>query len=105
MYQLLLCTCPNQKIAEALAKHLITEQLAACVNILPGITSVYAWQGQVETAQEHLLLIKSHSQLYAALEAAIKQLHPYEVPEVIALPIECGATDYLKWIDACLHIE
>lgn len=105
MHQLILCTCPDAATADKLARALITEKLAACVNILPGISSIYAWQGQVETAQEHLLLIKSHQDRYAAIEATLKSLHPYQLPEIIAVAIERGALDYLKWIDSCLAID
>ena len=63
---------------------------------------MYQWQGEIETAQEHLLLIKSPKVCYAKIEAAIKALHPYELPEIIAVEIESGSADYLKWIDSCL---
>ncbi len=102
MYHLILCTCPDQKTADTIARLLISDKLAACVNILPGLTSVYEWQGEIETAQEHLLLIKSHSQRFAAIETAIKNSHPYQLPEIIAVTIERGSSDYLKWIDTCL---
>ncbi len=72
--------------------------MAACVNILPGIRSVYRWQGKLESAQEILLLIKSHSQAYPALEQLIQRLHPYELPEIIAVPVENGLPAYLDWI-------
>jgi periplasmic divalent cation tolerance protein len=103
MHQLLLCTCPDQHTADSIARQLLTEQLAACVNILPGISSVYRWQGQIETAQEHLLLIKTHARHYAVIEEAIKKLHPYQIPEIIAVAIERGSKDYIKWIDTCLQ--
>lgn len=102
MHQLILCTCPDLQTSEALAKQLLADKLAACVNILPGLTSVYEWQGTVETAQEHLLMIKSQRQRFAAIEAAIKRLHPYQLPEIIAVAIEDGSSEYLKWIDSCL---
>ena len=105
MYQLILCTCPDQEVADKLAGTLITQKLAACVNILPGVRSVYEWQGEIETAQEHLLLIKSHQDRYAAIEATLKSLHPYQLPEIIAVAIESGSLDYLKWIDSCLGID
>ncbi|CAD6874321.1 divalent-cation tolerance protein CutA [Methylomonas fluvii] len=105
MYQLILCTCPDLEVADKLAGTLITQKLAACVNILPGVRSVYEWQGEIETAQEHLLLIKSHQDRYAAIEATLKSLHPYQLPEIIAVAIECGSLDYLKWIDSCLGID
>ncbi|WP_026601409.1 divalent-cation tolerance protein CutA [Methylomonas sp. 11b] len=105
MYQLILCTCPDVEVADKLAGVLISQKLAACVNILPGVRSVYEWQGQIETAQEHLLLIKSHQDRYAAIEATLKSLHPYQLPEIIAVAIERGSLDYLKWIDSCLGID
>ncbi|MGZ0076155.1 divalent-cation tolerance protein CutA [Methylomonas sp. YC3] len=105
MYQLILCTCPDLEVADKLAGTLITQKLAACVNILPGVRSVYEWQGEIETAQEHLLLIKSHQDRYAAIEATLKSLHPYQLPEIIAVAIENGSLDYLKWIDSCLGID
>lgn len=105
MYQLILCTCPDQKSAETIAKHLVSLQLAACVNILPGLTSVYQWQGEIETAQEHLLFIKSQQQQFAAIEKAIKTIHPYQLPEIIAVAIEQGSAEYLNWIDSCLRTD
>jgi periplasmic divalent cation tolerance protein len=101
-HQLILCTCPDRDTADKIARQLVTGQLAACVNILPGILSVYTWQGQVESAQEHLLLIKSSKDRYQALEAAIRDNHPYDVPEIIAVPVEAGLPEYLHWIDSCL---
>jgi periplasmic divalent cation tolerance protein len=101
-HQLILCTCPDRDTADKIARLLVTGQLAACVNILPGILSVYTWQGQVESAQEHLLLIKSSKDRYQALEAAIRDNHPYDVPEIIAVPVEAGLPEYLHWIDSCL---
>lgn len=105
MYQLILCTCPDQISAEKIAKQLVACKLAACVNILPGLSSVYEWQGEIETAQEHLLLIKSLQDRFAAIEIAIKQTHPYQLPEIIAVPIERGSLEYLKWIDSCLPTD
>lgn len=102
MAHLIYCTCPDLSSAQRIAEHLIAEQLAACVNILPGVQSVYAWQGQIESAQEHLLLIKSPQPHYAAIEAAIKTLHPYQLPEIIAVAIARGSDEYLTWIDSCL---
>ncbi|MCQ8127956.1 divalent-cation tolerance protein CutA [Methylomonas rivi] len=102
MHHLIYCTCPDRETAESIAGRLIAEKLAACVNILPGVLSVYEWQGQIEIAQEHLLLIKSPPARYDAIEAAIKTLHPYQLPEIIAVAIERGSAEYLKWIDSCL---
>ncbi len=98
-YLLILCTCPDQATAQNIANQLVDQALAACVNILPGLTSVYQWQGKREISQEHLLLIKTTDAAYPALERAITALHPYELPEVIAVPIAQGLTGYLQWIE------
>ena len=97
-YQLVLCTCPDQDSSQAIAEHLIDQNLAACVNILPGIESVYSWQGKREKAQEHMLFIKTTQHVYEELEKTITELHPYELPEVITVTIENGSAGYLKWI-------
>ncbi|HEC28944.1 MAG TPA: divalent-cation tolerance protein CutA [Gammaproteobacteria bacterium] len=98
-YQIILNTCPDQESATGLANALIDEGLAACVNIVAGLTSIYQWQGKRETATEVLLLIKTRSDLYSRVEARIKSLHPYELPEIISVPISGGLSDYLDWID------
>lgn len=100
--QLIFCTCPDQATAEKIAHVLVETNLAACVNCLPGTTSIFQWQGQIESVQEHLLLIKSHRSRYQALEAAIVANHPYEVPEIIAISIDQGSPAYLRWIDSCV---
>ncbi len=92
------CTCPDLATAESIAETLVNEQLAACVNLLPALTSIYRWQGQVQRDTECLLLIKTHSMVYPQLEARILALHPYQVPEIIALPIQAGSATYLDWI-------
>lgn len=104
-HQVIFCTCPDFDTANKIARHLVSAKLAACVNILPAVTSVYEWQGQIETAQEQLLLIKSCQTHYATIEAEIKNLHPYELPEIIAVAIENGLPDYLNWINSCLLPE
>lgn len=100
-YQIILCTCPDKDTAEKIARLLITGKVAACVNILPGITSIYLWQEQIESAQEHLLLIKASKSCYQAIEKTISEHHPYEIPEIIAVPIDNGLSEYLQWIDSC----
>lgn len=95
---LVLCTCPNSKVAHDLAQQLIESGLAACVNILPEITSVYTWKGKTESGTEILLFIKTTLKAYPKLESLIKTLHPYECPEVIEIPIHHGLTGYLQWI-------
>ncbi len=84
-----------------IANVLIDEGLAACVNIVPGLTSIYKWQGKKETGTEVLLIIKSRSDCYARLESTITSLHPYELPEIISVPIQHGLKSYLDWIDNC----
>lgn len=92
---------PDAQVAQTIAGALVGRQLAACVNILPGVHSVYRWQGAVEEADELTLLIKTRRACYAALEAAIIELHPYDVPEIIALPISGGLSAYLGWMADC----
>ena len=96
-----LTTMPDAEKAAALAGGLVQQGLAACVNILPGVTSVYAWRGNIERDTEVLMLVKTRQQRYAALEAAIREQHPYELPELIAVPITTGLPEYLAWIDQC----
>jgi periplasmic divalent cation tolerance protein len=94
-----LTTCGSAREARRIARALVERRLAACVNIqqLP-VRSVYRWKGRVESAKEYLLLIKTSRKRFAALEKAIRGLHSYEVPEIIALPIAVGSLDYLAWI-------
>jgi periplasmic divalent cation tolerance protein len=101
-YCLVLSTCPSHAVAEQIATTLVCRHLAACVNILPGITSVYRWQGEVEKDQEYLLLIKTDSNHYTEVESCIAGLHPYELPEVIAVPVQQGSEQYLTWLRQCL---
>jgi periplasmic divalent cation tolerance protein len=84
--------------ARSLARALVESRLAACVNLLPGVQSVYRWQGEVEEAEEVTLLIKTSADRYDELEQAIRQLHPYTLPEVIAVPVQAGLQPYLNWI-------
>jgi periplasmic divalent cation tolerance protein len=99
--QLIFCTCPDLASAETLAHRLLNEKQVACVNIVPGLLSLYHWQGKIESAQEHLLLIKSDQQHYARIEQLIKQHHPYELPEVIAVAVTAGLPAYLQWVGDC----
>jgi periplasmic divalent cation tolerance protein len=94
-----LTTCETEEQAATLARKLIEERVAACVNILPGVRSVYRWKGAVEDASEVMLLIKSRRDMFAALRAVIEKSHTYEVPEVIALPVVEGSESYLSWLD------
>ena len=95
---LILTNLPDEASAQALATTLVSERLAACVNVLAPCHSVYRWQGAVESAQEVPLLIKTTATRYAALEAAIRAGHPYELPEIIAVPIVHGLPEYLGWV-------
>lgn len=99
---IILCTCPDQNTASAIADRLISENLAACVNIVPGMTSIYRWQDRIETAQEHLLLVKTRRDIYQSVEQAIRLNHPYELPEIISVSLENALPEYLEWIDSCL---
>jgi len=97
-YCVVLNTCPDAASAENIARSLVERKLAACVNILPGLRSIYTWKGACETAEEHLLIIKTLSAAYPALEQTIIELHPYELPEIIAVPLASGLSGYLAWI-------
>jgi periplasmic divalent cation tolerance protein len=102
---MIFCTCPDLESADRIAGHLVDRELAACVNITGPVTSVYKWQGKRENAEERLLLIKTTRQRYAEAEKAILSLHPYELPEIIAVPIDQGLPGYLLWIDQCTKQE
>lgn len=95
---LVLCTCPDRDTAERIAAALVERRLAACVNVLPAVRSFYIWQGKTEVGDELLLLVKSSDSAYPDLEAAIKDMHPYEVPEIVALSIARGLPAYLDWV-------
>lgn len=99
MFQLILCTCPDQKSARFISNNLITKKLAACVNILPNITSVYEWEGKVVEATEVQLLIKTQAVLFNAVNDEIIRIHPYDTPEVIAIDITQGNSDYMQWLN------
>ncbi len=91
---------PDRDVALKIARALIERKLAACVTILAECTSIYRWQGKLETATEVPLMIKTRAAIYDDVEAAIKSLHPYELPEIVAVPIERGLPDFLEWINA-----
>lgn len=95
---LVLTNLPDKETAERLAGLLVERRLAACVNILAPCRSVYRWQGAVESADEVPMLVKTTRTRYAELESAIRAEHPYELPEIVAMPIERGLPDYLAWI-------
>ena len=95
---LVLTNCPDEEAANTIALAIVEARLAACVNILPRVQSIYRWQGRIESATEIPLLIKSTAASYPALEQAIRTLHPYEIPEIVALPITAGLPAYLNWV-------
>lgn len=94
-----LCTVPDRETAIRLAQAAVTQRLAACVNVLPGAESIYLWEGALEHATELLLVAKTTTAAYAALEQLWLSEHPYELPELIAVPIACGLEAYLQWIN------
>jgi len=93
-----LVTASSEEEAARIGRGVVEDGLAACANILPGIRSVFRWQGKVSQEREHLLLLKTRGALFTPLAARVKALHSYQVPEIIALPIEQGWSDYLQWI-------
>ena len=99
-HQIVLCTCPDPETANNIATALVEDGIAACVNIQPSITSVYRWQGKTETTSESLMIIKSPAENYSDIEKRIVELHPYELPEVIAVPIVAGLEPYLSWLSS-----
>ena len=94
----ILCTAPDAASAERIAEALVAERLAACVNLVPDLTSIFRWQGKVRRENEVLLVIKAPRTRFDAIAARVKALHPYTVPELIALPIDAGTPDYLAWL-------
>ena len=93
-----LITAPNEEEAANIAKELVAGRLAACVNIVRNLRSIYRWQGKIEDANEVLMIAKTRRDLFESLLKKVKELHSYSVPEVIALPIVAGSEDYLKWL-------
>lgn len=101
-FQIVLSTCADREEAERIAHHLVEQHLAACVNIVPGVQSIYRWQGAVESATEVLMLIKTSTARTQEVQSAIASLHSYEVPEYLVLPILGGSNAYLAWLGASL---
>jgi periplasmic divalent cation tolerance protein len=97
---LVIANCPDEETANAIALASVEARLAACVNILPRVQSIYRWQGAVESATEIPLLLKSTATSYPALETLIRERHPYDVPEIVALPVAHGLPAYLNWVAA-----
>ena len=98
-YIIVLITCPNQEVSQEVASALLDQKLAACVNTMTPVTSLYTWKGRINRDEEFLLIVKSRADLFESkLIPAVKAVHPYEVPEIIALPVIMGSEDYLGWI-------
>ena len=97
-----LCTCASPEEADRLARALVDARLAACVSVVGGVRSIYRWKGEIESAEECLLAIKSSRAHFDSLREKIEELHSYEVPEVLALPIVDGAASYLEWLSGNL---
>lgn len=97
-YIIILSNTNSMDSAETIASFLVKEKLAACINIIPKIISIYSWKNQIEKEEEFLLLIKSRKELFDQIKEKITMLHPYEVPEIISFDIEDGSKDYLDWI-------
>jgi len=104
--RIVLVSCSSEEEASRIARALVVERLAACVNILESpVRSIYRWKGRVETAMEHLLIIKTRRARIRALESAVKRLHSYDTPEMISLPVAEGSRRYLAWLDDCVKPE
>ncbi len=99
-YIMVFNTCDSAEMASSIAEMLVSRKLAACVNIVSGIESVYEWQGKIEHDEETLLIIKTQKSLFADVESAIQEIHNYELPEIIAVSIEAGEKHYLNWIQS-----
>jgi periplasmic divalent cation tolerance protein len=99
---LVLTTAGSESEAHKIAHALVERRLAACVNIVPRVQSVYRWEGKVEQAEEFLLVIKTAKLKEVQVRAAIRELHSYELPECIAISIESGSSDYLQWMENCI---
>lgn len=98
----ILTTTGEKSKAEEIGKRLVEEKLTACINVIPGVTSIYRWKGYVEKSEEVLLLLKSTGKKLEELISRLEEIHPYEVPEVLAFPIERGSKGYLKWLMKCV---
>jgi periplasmic divalent cation tolerance protein len=94
----MLCVCPDRESGERIARALVQERLAGCVNLIPGMVSTFRWEGEVKQQDEHLIIIKTSAGRFEAVRAAITLSHPYDTPEVIALPIVEGDPKYLQWL-------
>lgn len=103
MYVVVLVTTSTKKEAEKIAQVLLKKRLAACVNIIPSIHSHFWWKGQIERSNEVLMVIKSKNEMFDQLVESVKSTHSYQVPEILALPVQQGSNEYLNWIDTILN--
>jgi periplasmic divalent cation tolerance protein len=104
-YLLVFITAPAGEAAEEIGETLVNERLAACVNIVRGIHSIYSWKGKIERSSEDLLLVKTRAEMLERLTQRVVDLHPYDIPEVIALSLDAGYSPYLQWIDDVLATD
>ncbi len=104
MHIMVFITAPSPEEAENIASVLIESKLAACVNIIPGVRSVFAWKGKKESSEEHLLIAKTTSRAFKKLENTVKDLHSYDTPEIISIPLSESSREYLDWIDEAVSI-
>lgn len=103
MYRVILVTASNKKEARVIAKALIKHKIAACVNIIGGVESLFCWKGKIDSSREALLIIKSKEEKMGQIIKLVKSTHSYEVPEIISLPVKAGFKPYLNWIDESLR--
>ncbi len=102
-YIQIITTVDKREQAKAIAAALVEKKLAGCVQVIGPVSSTYRWKGKIETAEEWLCLIKTRQDLYKDLEAAIHEIHPYEVPEILAMPVLAGSQHYLEWLEAAVR--
>ena len=98
-FAVLMVTCASSKEARSISEALVGKRLAACVNIISGVNSVFRWKGKIENAEEFLLLVKARRTDFKKIETAVKKIHSYTVPEIIAMPVVAGSKDYLDWVE------
>jgi periplasmic divalent cation tolerance protein len=103
-FRIVLSTCPNVETAEAIARALVQGCAAACVNIVPGVRSFYRWQDALQLDEELMLVIKTRVDKYPEVERTIRECHPYELPEIVCVPIDTGLPAYLDWIDSSVEM-
>lgn len=102
---IILTTFPEHELAETFARDLVNSNLAACINILPKMTSIYQWEGNLERGEEYQLVIKTCQLHFAAIEERLKNSHPYELPELLVIPVVTGSSEYLAWMNENTHVK